>query len=162
VTPVAIGLGANLGRPIDAIRRAVMELRVLPQSRVTLVSGLYQSAPREVSDSQPDYINAVVELETQLTPEQLLDHLQRIESSAGRVRPFWHAARSLDLDILLFGSQQINTGRLTIPHPRLALRAFVLLPLMEIAPQVYIPGLGSISHHIDGVHEQMIHRIGAL
>ena len=128
-----IGLGANLGDRGAALARAVQALAAVPATRVEKVSGLYASAP--IDAGGPDYLNAVVELITTLAPLDLLDALQAIEQAAGRERPYRNAPRTLDLDLLLYGEQRISSERLVVPHPRVGERAFVLLPLAEIAPE---------------------------
>jgi len=129
-----IGLGANLGDRGAALARAVQALAAVPATRVAKVSGLYASAP--IDAGGPDFLNAVVELRTGLAPLALLDTLQAIELAAGRERPYRNAPRTLDLDLLLYGEQQQACARLTLPHPRMGERAFVLLPLAEIAPEL--------------------------
>lgn len=128
-----IGLGANLGDRGAALARAVQALAALPGTRVMQVSGLYASAP--IDAGGPDFLNAVVELATRLAPLDLLDALQATEQAAGRERPYRNAPRTLDLDLLFYGDQQRACERLTLPHPRIAERAFVLLPLAELAPE---------------------------
>ena len=139
-----IGLGSNLSDPQAQICSALDKLKKLEQCKVTLVSSLYFSRPMGPQD-QPDYMNAVVALETSLSAIELLEQLQSIEKNAGRVRKDnrW-GARVLDLDILLFDQQIINTERLTIPHYGLKSREFVLLPLAEIAPNLVLPDCDSI------------------
>lgn len=129
---VFIGLGANLGDREAALRAAVVALNTLPGTRVRRVSPLYGSAP--VDAGGPDYLNAVAELATTLAPAALLKALQTIEQAAGRERLYRNAPRTLDLDILWFGEQVIATPELTVPHPRIAERAFVLRPLSDLAP----------------------------
>jgi 2-amino-4-hydroxy-6-hydroxymethyldihydropteridine diphosphokinase len=128
-----IGLGANLGDRGAALARAVQALAAMPATRVAKVSGLYASAP--IDAGGPDYLNAVVELITTLAPLALLDALQAIEQAAGRERPYRNAPRTLDMDLLLHGDQRIACERLVVPHPRMGERAFVLLPLAELAPE---------------------------
>ena len=127
-----IGLGANLGDARAALRSAVQAMAALPGTRLLRVSSLYRSAP--VDAGGPDYLNAVAELDTTLAPLELLHALQRIEQAAGRERPYRNAPRTLDLDLLLFGDARIESPKLTVPHPRMGARAFVLVPLSEIAP----------------------------
>lgn len=141
---VFIGLGSNLADPEHQIRTAITALDQLPQTYVSEVSSLYTSPPMGPQD-QPDYINAVLSLETELSAHVLLDHLQAIEQQHGRVRQRHWGERTLDLDILLFGQQQIEDDRLIVPHPGMADRAFVLYPLAEIAPDCVIPGLGDVT-----------------
>lgn len=127
-----IGLGANLGERAAALRQAVQALAALPGTVVLRTSSLYRSAP--VDAGGPDYLNAVAEIATTLAPHALLAALLAIELGAGRERPYRNAPRTLDLDILLYGDQRIATPQLTVPHPRMFERAFVLLPLAELAP----------------------------
>lgn len=128
-----IGLGANLGDAQTALRDAVQALSQLPGTHLERQSAVYQSAP--VDAQGPDYFNAVVQVSTHLEALALLAHLQTIEQQAGRQRPYRNAPRTLDLDLLLYGDQKFDTDTLTVPHPRMPARAFVLLPLHEIAPQ---------------------------
>ena len=139
-----IGLGANLGDMAATLRAAVAALGALPQTRLEAVSSAWRSAP--VDAGGPDYLNAVVLVETALSPEPLLDALQAIERAHGRERPYVHAPRTLDLDLLLYGDLAMQTARLTLPHPRLHERAFVLYPLLEVAAQradlaAYLPSV---------------------
>lgn len=128
-----IALGANLGDARGTVRQAVQDLGTLPQTRLVRSSSLYRTAP--IDSSGPDYINAVAEVATGLSPQALLSELQRLEQAAGRERPYRNAPRTLDLDILLYDDITQDSPTLTIPHPRMAERAFVLLPLAEIAPE---------------------------
>lgn len=134
-----IGLGSNLDDPKGQLLRAIEALRSLPQSRLTAVSHLYRSAPMGPAD-QPDYVNAVAMLDTRLTPLELLDALQHIERAQGRVRGAvrW-GARTLDLDLLLYGCERIDSERLQVPHPGMGERNFVLYPLSELAPELVLP-----------------------
>ncbi len=142
---VYIALGSNLDDPAIHVRRACQELGALPQTCCLQYSCLYQSTPHGSSD-QPDYINAVAELETELPPNELLSMLQALEQSHGRVRTGEHwGPRPLDLDILLYGDQQIDGPDLQIPHPYMAERAFVLYPLAELVSDLNIPGFGLLS-----------------
>lgn len=127
-----VGLGANLGDAIAAVRQALQALAQLPQTTLAAHSSLYRSAP--VGAGGPDFINAVAALSTRLTAPELLDRLQALEQQAGRERPYPNAPRTLDLDLLLYGDARIASPRLVLPHPRLHERAFVLLPLAEVAP----------------------------
>jgi 2-amino-4-hydroxy-6-hydroxymethyldihydropteridine diphosphokinase len=142
-----VALGANLGDAQQAVRAAMDRLDALPQTRVTARSSLYRTAP--VGASGPDFINAVVRLQTALTAPDLLDRLLAIELDAGRERPFPNAPRTLDLDLLLYGDARIDSARLTVPHPRMRERAFVLVPLAEIAPTV-VPSnaLAALTSHV--------------
>ena len=132
VEDVFIALGANLGDAMQTLREAVAAVGRLPHTRVLKASSLYRTAP--VDSSGPDYLNAVLQLQTALPAPVLLQALQEIEAAAGRERPYRNAPRTLDLDILLYGSGQIDSPHLQVPHPRMAQRAFVLEPLAEIAP----------------------------
>jgi 2-amino-4-hydroxy-6-hydroxymethyldihydropteridine diphosphokinase len=127
-----VALGANLGDATQAVRQAVGRIARLPGTAVSRQSSLYRTAP--VDSSGPDYINAVVEVSTRLNAYELLLRLQDIEDAAGRERPHRNAPRTLDLDLLLFGGARIESPRLLVPHPRMHQRAFVLVPLAEIAP----------------------------
>ena len=134
-----IALGANLGDAAQAVRDAIQAIHALPHVQVTQQSSLYQTAAMESlpgAPKSPDYINAVIEVSCTQPAQWLLEELQKIEQSAGRERPYKNAPRTLDLDILLFGDEKIDTETLTVPHPRMWQRAFVLLPLAEIAPQL--------------------------
>ena len=140
-----IGVGSNLNCPAEQIRKAVQQLGRFPETRFCTVSSLYQSEPIGVGE-QPDFINAVVYLKTSLTPYALLKLLLQVESNFGRVRgPKNGEARILDLDLLLYSRQIIESDRLIVPHPRMHQRRFVLLPLEEIAPALEIPGYGAIN-----------------
>jgi 2-amino-4-hydroxy-6-hydroxymethyldihydropteridine diphosphokinase len=127
-----IGLGGNLGDARAAVLDALQALNQLPDSRVVAQSALYRSAPVEAHG--PDFINAVAALQTRLPPLDLLAQLQALEQAAGRERPYRNAPRTLDLDLLLYGDAQIDLPQLSVPHPRMFERAFVLAPLAEIAP----------------------------
>ena len=132
-----IALGANLGDAVAALRQAVVSINALPLCAVKKTSSMYKTAPLETLPGHApggDYINAVVEVETQLPAPTLLQHLQQIELAAGRERPYFNAPRTLDLDLLLYGDGRIDSPQLTVPHPRMWQRAFVLVPLAEIAP----------------------------
>ena len=134
-TPVTayIALGANLGDPQATILKAVNDLALIHGVSLIRCSSLYQTAPLDAGG--PDYVNAVVEVQTMLTAPALLAQLQALEQAAGRQRPFRNAPRTLDLDLLTYGDARIQSEALTIPHPRMGERAFVLVPLAEIAPQ---------------------------
>ena len=132
-----IALGANLGDAVAALQQAVAAINTLPDCVVKKISSLYRSAPLEMLPghaSGDDYINAVVEIETLLPALTLLRHLQQLEDAAGRERSYINAPRTLDLDLLLYGCACIDSAQLTVPHPRMWQRAFVLMPLAEIAP----------------------------
>ena len=132
-----VALGANLGDAAMALRQAVVAIAGLPATRLGKVSSVYKTAPLGSLDACApgnDYLNAVLELQTDLTAPTLLAHLQQIEQAAGRQRSYRNAPRTLDLDLLLYGSARIESANLTVPHPRMQQRAFVLVPLAEIAP----------------------------
>jgi 2-amino-4-hydroxy-6-hydroxymethyldihydropteridine diphosphokinase len=130
-----VGLGANLGADLQGtLKAAVRELAALPGTHLAGVSSVWRSAP--VDAGGPDFLNAVAALDTELAPLELLDALQAIEAAHGRERPYRHAPRTLDLDLLLHGDVVLESARLTLPHPRLTERAFVLLPLLELAPEL--------------------------
>jgi 2-amino-4-hydroxy-6-hydroxymethyldihydropteridine diphosphokinase len=158
MTRAYVGIGSNIGEPRRQLQAALKELSGLPNTRVTATSGLYRSAPLDYLD-QPEFLNAVVELETELPPEALLDNLQEIEKAHGRQRPFAGAPRTLDLDLLLYGDAALATPRLTVPHPRMHERAFVLKPLAEIAPGVAIPGRGPARGLLSACGDQVAERI---
>ena len=145
---VFVGLGANLGEPAAQLRAAVLALAALPQTAVQKVSTFYRSSAIGPA-GQPDYCNAVAQLDTALAPQDLLDAMQAIEDAAGRVRAEPWGARVLDLDLLLYGQTVCSTARLTLPHPELAFRDFVLLPLTELAPEVQVPLLGRARDLLD-------------
>ncbi len=141
--PAYIGLGSNLQNPIEQIHLARAAIAVLDHTKEQGFSGLYQSPPMGPQD-QPDYVNAVMAVTTELSPIELLRALQTIENTHGRVRSERWGARTLDLDILLYGDQLIELPDLTVPHLGLTERAFVLYPLYEIAPELVIPSKGKL------------------
>ena len=132
-----IALGSNLESPEDQLKRALKHLAQLTDCHLTRISSFYHNPA--LSPSQPDYINAVVELTTQLSAQNLLQGLQNIEHKQGRVRTEHWGARTLDLDMILYGNEIIESEELKIPHPRMLERPFVLIPLLEIAPQLVLP-----------------------
>lgn len=150
-----VGLGANVGADLLAtLTQAARALAALPGTRLTALSSAWRSAP--VDAGGPDFLNAVAALDTALSPLDLLQALQAIEQAHGRERPYRNAPRTLDLDLLLQGDLVLDTPRLTLPHPRLGERAFVLRPLLEIAPE--LAGLATGS----GWQAQRIERLGAI
>lgn len=153
-----IGLGANLADPEKQVRAALDELAAAPGIVLERKSSLYRTAPIGY-DNQPDFINAVARVRTTLEPQALLDALLDIERTHGRVREFLNAPRTLDLDVLLYEDRVINTDTLNVPHPRAHLRAFVLLPLLEVSPDVIIPGIGPASAWLAHCQDQPIQRI---
>jgi 2-amino-4-hydroxy-6-hydroxymethyldihydropteridine diphosphokinase len=153
-----VALGANLGNPRATVLAAFAALANLPESRVARCSSLYRTAPVGIL-SQPDFVNAVALLETTLAPEALLDALLDIEARFGRIRRERNGPRTLDLDLLLYDDIELDLPRLTLPHPRLHLRAFVLLPLAEVAPDLAIPRRGSLAAWLPAVTNQGIVRL---
>ena len=158
---IYIGLGSNLDGPTEQVRSAVRELGQLAQVRLCASSGLYRSPPMGGLD-QPDYINAVVQVETDLEPEQLLSELQVIERQHGRKgqRERW-ASRTLDLDLLLWGQERFDSKALTLPHPGLHERAFVLAPLQELDANLEVPGRGTVSKLLRECKYSRVDRVGA-
>jgi len=158
---IYIGIGSNLNDPVQQVSQAIEELGHLAVSEMLKSSSLYRSEPMGPAN-QPDYINAVCALTTQLEPIDLLDKLQAIEQQHGRLRDGEHwGPRTLDLDILLFGEKTISDERLTIPHPGLDQRSFVLYPLYEIAPDLDIPGLGPLQTLIAGCDQAGLERMNS-
>src|SRR3989339_1788913 len=147
-----IGLGSNLEDPRSQLQRAFAELDGLADTRLIVRSSLYRSAPLGYPD-QPEFVNAVAKIATALTPQALLQALLQIEHEHGRERTFRNAPRTLDLDMLLYDDTQLHEHGLTIPHPQMHLRAFVLQPLLEIAPDCVIPGIGSVEQALRGCHD---------
>jgi 2-amino-4-hydroxy-6-hydroxymethyldihydropteridine diphosphokinase len=143
-----VGLGANLGEPRSQVEQAFADLDCVPHTRVVTRSSLYRTAPVGYA-AQPAFVNAVAQLETGLSAERLLEELHAIEARHGRERSFPNAPRTLDLDLLLFGQAVIDAEKLKVPHPRMHERAFVLVPLLEIAPQAEIPGRGPARRFVD-------------
>jgi 2-amino-4-hydroxy-6-hydroxymethyldihydropteridine diphosphokinase len=156
-----VALGSNLGDPLATVQAAFAALRTVPESVLVAASPLYRSAPVGLRN-QPDFINAVAALDTQLCAEALLEALFAIEARFGRRRDFHHAPRTLDLDLLLFGGETRATPRLTLPHPRMHERAFVLLPLLELAPDIVIPGHGPARALIDACREQRLTKLAII
>jgi 2-amino-4-hydroxy-6-hydroxymethyldihydropteridine diphosphokinase len=154
---VFVGLGANLGDARATVLAAIEALKQLPNSRAVAISSLYRSAP--VQAQGPDFINAVVELQTALEPLPLLHTLQALEQQHGRQRPYVNAPRTLDLDLLLFGARELQTAELTLPHPRLHERAFVLQPLLELAPALAHPRLGPLAAWVAATRHQVVERL---
>lgn len=152
-----IGLGANLGDARSQVLEAIAQLEILPESRLRAQSSLFRSAPIDADGD--DYVNAVAQLETRLPAEDLLRALQAIEHGFGRQRSYQNAPRTLDLDLLLYGSQTIASAALQVPHPRMTERAFVLIPLLQIDPLIQIPGRGAAHQFAPAVAGQAIQRI---
>ena len=151
-----VGLGANLGNAPATLAWAVQALAALPLTHLVAASSLYQTAPQDCEPDSPDYFNAVAQLHTQLSAPDLLTALQELEHQAGRQRPYRNAPRTLDLDLLLYGEAHIDSAQLTVPHPRMHQRAFVLQPLAEIAP------LRVSAQQLQDVANQGVHQAGPL
>lgn len=152
-----VGLGANLGDAPATLEAAFTALAALPATALRARSSIYRSAP--IDSSGPDYLNAVAMLETALPSIALWGELQRIEHEHARERPYRNAPRTLDLDLLLYGELRIDTAALTLPHPRLHERAFVLLPLAQIAPGLMIPGRGVVGDLLMDTSAQRVERM---
>ena len=148
-----IGLGSNLDRPRSQVKRAILALAELPETRVIQDAGYYVSSPMGPAD-QPDYINTVVQIETRLSPQDLLHACQQIEQQLGRIRTRHWGERTIDLDILLYGDRQIETDTLRIPHPGIWQRDFVYLPLLAIDDTISLPGSGQLKTIIEHDHKQ--------
>ena len=153
-----IALGSNLEDPEMRVRQAIAVLAELPQSQLVSASSLYRTAPIDAAD-QPDFINAVAQLSTSLAPQSLLAALLAIESRFGRERSFRNAPRTLDLDLLLYDAQCIAEPTLVVPHPRMHQRAFVLVPLLELAPACIIPGIGPATDWLARCRDQNVLRV---
>ena len=156
---VYIGIGSNLGQPLEQIRRARDALAELPKTRLVGISPLYRN-PAVGPGEQPDYVNAVAAIETRLAPHALLDALQVIEANQGRTRSAvrWQP-RTVDLDLLVYGDRAIHDQRLTIPHPHINERAFVLKPLLDLATHLEVPGLGPVARLLSCVPDGLLLRI---
>lgn len=150
-----IGLGSNLHRPAQQLRAALQELDDLPGTRLIRHSTLFESTPLG-PPGQPDYVNAVAMLATSLDAHSLLDRLQAVEQRHGRERGERWGPRTLDLDLLLYGEDRIDSPRLQVPHPQMLQRAFVLVPLFELAPELELPGLGPLADAMPGVCDQQL------
>ena len=157
-----VALGSNLGNPAVTVDEAIEALAALRGSILRAMSSLYRTAPVGISEKlrhQPDFINAVVVLDTRLPPHELLDELFAVEAHFGRQRSVRNAPRTLDLDLLLYGDLVVDDERLTLPHPRLHQRAFVLAPLAEIVPGLLIPGHGPVEALLEECRDQRIHAL---
>ncbi|WP_293781247.1 2-amino-4-hydroxy-6-hydroxymethyldihydropteridine diphosphokinase [uncultured Oxalicibacterium sp.] len=152
--PAYIGIGANLGDAQATVTEAITRLDSLPHTCLTARSSLYRTAPIDAGGD--DYVNAVAQLQTTLPAQGLLDALLDLEQQFGRERPYVNAPRTLDLDLLLYGEECIDTATLTVPHPRMTQRAFVLIPLLEIAPHVVLPGAKPAQDFLKDVRDQAI------
>lgn len=160
-----IALGSNLQQPRTQVTQAVTEIKQLPKTRLIAQSSLYRSLPlgtgNQPQPDDPEFINAVVQVQTDLTPRELLRALLAIESRHGRQRPYANAPRVLDLDLLLYSSMQMDTEELTLPHPRMHERGFVLLPLAEIAPDLALPRFGKVVQLAQQYSKQGVEKISA-
>lgn len=159
-----IGLGSNLEDPCSQLQRAFADLERLPGTRLTARSSLYRSAPLDCPTLpdfkiHPDFVNAVAKIETDLMPQALLQALLFIELQHGRQRTFRNAPRTLDLDVLLYDDLQLHEHGLTIPHAQMHARAFVLQPLLEIAPDISLPGIGKAELALEKCRDQVLDRI---
>ena len=153
-----VGLGANLGEPAAQLARALEELAALPETRLLARSSLYRSAAVGTGP-QPDYVNAVAEVETGLGPRELLEALLAVERRHGRSREYPNAPRTLDLDVLMYEDLQCHEHGLTLPHPRMHERLFVLLPLLEVAPGCSIPGRGPAAGFLAATAGQAVRKL---
>ena len=158
MTLAYVGLGANLGEPRRQLTEALTAMSGLPETRLAGHSSFYRSAPVGYDD-QPEFLNAVAALDTRLAPGVLLEGLQGIERRHGRERSFPNAPRTLDLDLLLFGDEQIARPGLTVPHPRMHERAFVLRPLLELDSEISVPGRGLARTLLPSCSSQKIEKI---
>ncbi|MEA1988285.1 MAG: 2-amino-4-hydroxy-6-hydroxymethyldihydropteridine diphosphokinase [Pseudomonadota bacterium] len=150
-----IGLGSNLSNPIEQLKTALQSIDALPSTQLIQSSSFYGSKPLGPQD-QPDFVNAVCQIETELSAKELLHLLQKIELEQGRIKKRHWGERLIDLDILLFGDDVISTDELTVPHAQIALRDFVLIPLVEIAPGLVIPKLGMIKSLIAALEDSYL------
>jgi 2-amino-4-hydroxy-6-hydroxymethyldihydropteridine diphosphokinase len=158
MTLAYVGLGANLAEPRKQLEQALLAMSGLPHTRIAARSSFYRSAPVGYA-AQPDFVNAVAALDTNLPPGVLLEGLQGIERRHGRERSFPNAPRTLDLDLLLYGEEEIARPGLTVPHPRMHERAFVLRPLAEIAPDAMVPGRGRAAELLEACAGQDVERM---
>ena len=158
---VYIGLGSNLDNPEKQIKKAMAALKTLPDSHYIMDSGLFASRPMGPQD-QPDFINAVAAIETQLEPLCLLEHLQAIEISLGKVVKHHWGPRVIDLDILLFGERTIATDKLQVPHPGIKEREFVLLPLQKLCAELIIPGHGKLQTLVEHCPQRGLKYVGVI
>jgi len=152
-----IGIGSNLGDAKGNVQRAIQQLDKLPLTKLFAQSNLFRTTPIDADGD--DYVNAVASINTTLPAQELLEALQALELQFGRERPYVHAPRTLDLDILLYDQQIIDTETLTVPHPGLSQRAFVLIPLLQLDPFITIPGKGPAHTFVPDVANQVIQKI---
>ena len=155
-----VGFGSNLGDSLSILEMVKDDINSGKNTELKKVSPIYQTRPLDAPGSQDDYINAVFELETSLQPEALLMQLAAIEDRHGRVRgKIKNTARTLDLDLLLVGNYSVQSNTLTLPHPRIQQRAFVLFPLFDLSPELEVPGQGKVRVLLEKVREQEIKRL---
>lgn len=159
MTLAYVGIGSNLDRPREQVLQAFEDLGKIPRTRLTRKSSLYRSDPVGYAD-QPEFVNAVGELDSALSPLEILRQLKQIEDRHGRERSLPNAPRTLDLDLLLYEDRIFNHPGLTLPHPRMHERAFVLKPLLEIAPDAFIPGIGPARSSLERISLQKAEKIG--
>jgi len=145
-----IGLGSNLDQPFQQIKNAIKVINALPEVKVITDSGYYTSKPMG-PDDQPAFVNAVIEIETSMSAVDLLDSCQKIELQQGRIKTRHWGERNIDLDILLFSDLQIDSEKLTVPHPGVGLRDFVYMPLLKINPEINIPGRGLLKDNVQSL-----------
>ncbi len=155
-----VALGANLGAAAATVSAAAAALAEIPETRLLAVSSLYQTAPVGLKN-QPDFINAVAAVDTGLPPGQFLEALFALEARFGRSRSVPNAPRTLDLDLLLHGETRLDDAQLTLPHPRMHERAFVLAPLAEIAPDAFVPGRGGVQDLLNACRDQRVYRLAS-
>ena len=158
MTLAYVGMGSNLGKPVEQLEQAFKDLGHIPQTALVKRSSLYRSKPLGYAE-QPQFVNAVALLDTALAAAPLLEALQGIEARHGRSRSFPDAPRTLDLDLLLYGDAVMSEPGLVVPHPRMHLRAFVLKPLLEITPGVAIPAIGTAQAMLEQCGDQSVERI---
>jgi 2-amino-4-hydroxy-6-hydroxymethyldihydropteridine diphosphokinase len=154
---IFVGIGANLGDAKVTVGKAIDALAQLPDTTLVAQSAMFGSAP--IDSTGDDYVNAVAELASSLSATDILQHLQAIELAHGRERPYRNAPRTLDLDLLMYGIEEISTIDLQVPHPRMTERAFVLLPLLQLAANISIPGKGRAQDYVASVADQRIQEL---
>ncbi|WP_321324395.1 2-amino-4-hydroxy-6-hydroxymethyldihydropteridine diphosphokinase [Thiomicrorhabdus sp.] len=152
---IYLGLGSNLANPVEQLKKALKSISVLPKTHLDQCSSFYGSKPLGPQD-QPDFVNAVCKIQSELSPQELLLSLQKIEQEQGRIKKRHWGERVIDLDILLYGEQLIETETLIVPHSQIALRDFVLVPLAEISPGLVIPGKGLVTDLLDNLDESYL------
>ena len=158
MTLAYVGIGSNLGESIAQVESAFEHLDRIRETKLRAASSLYRSTPVGYA-RQPDFVNAIAVLETALPAGELLAELQKIEARHGRERSFPNAPRTLDLDLLLYGQEIVDRPGLTVPHPRMHQRGFVLKPLLEIAPDIEIPGIGAAKARLGACGDQRVEKI---